>query len=102
MAQLPEEKRQAQKHYATRAIAVRFTNHKPHQKSTWMFDNQYVYKLKRLQGYTPQHWENHLKEYLKKNAALVLEASLHDVTRSSDLTPDNRIAQLVTNGHFLY
>lgn len=102
MAQLSEEKRAAQKYYATRAIAVRFTNQKPGERSKWLYDNQYVYKLKRLQGYNPRYWENHLKDYLKKVAGQVLEASIHDVTQSYELTPQNRIAQLVTNGHFLY
>lgn len=102
MAQLSEEKRTAQKYYATRAIAVRYTNQKPGERSKWLFDNQYVYKLKRLQGYTPLYWENHLKAYLKKVAGQVLEASIHDVSHSQDLTEQNRIAQLVSNGHFLY
>lgn len=102
MPQLTEDKRNAQKHFATRAIAVRFANQQPHERAKWMFDNQYVYKLKRLNGYTPQYWEAHFKTYLKKNAGLIVEASLHDVSRSADLTAENRIAQLVTNGHFLY
>lgn len=102
MPQLSEEKRKAQKYYATRAIAVRFTNQRPGERSKWFFDNQYVYKLKRLNGYGPMYWENHFKDYLKRNSALVLEASLHDVSQVSDLTPENRIAQLVTNGHFLF
>jgi hypothetical protein len=99
---LSEDKRNAQKFYATRAIAVRYTNQQPGERSKWLFDNQYVYKLKRMKGYNPEYWEAHLKAYLKKVAGQVLEASIHDVSQSPDLTEQNRIAQLVTNGHFLY
>lgn len=102
MPQLSEEKRNAQKFYATRAIVIRFANQQPNDPPIRMFDNQYVYKLKRLKGYTPQYWEAHLKAYLKKHVGNVLEASIHDVSRSSNLSAENRIAQLVTNGHFLF
>lgn len=102
MPQLPEEKRKAQKYYATRALAVRFTNQKPGERSKWIFDNQYVYRLKRLQGYSAMVWEQKLKAQVKAWGSLVLECSIHDVTHSSDLTSSNRIAQLVTNGNFLF
>jgi hypothetical protein len=102
MAQLSEDKRKAQKYYATRAIAVRFSNQKPGEPSKWLFDNQYMYKLKRRNGFDAKYWEKHFKDYLKKNAAVVVEASLHDVTQIPYLTEGNRIEQLVTNGHFLY
>lgn len=102
MAHLPEEKRNAQHFYATRAICVRFTDQKPWEDPKKMYDNQYVYKLKRQNGRTPQQWELHFKNWLKKVAPKVLEASIHDVSTTTKLGDHNRIAQLVTNGHFLY
>lgn len=102
MAQLPEEKRKAQQFYATRAIVVRFANQQPGEPAKKMFDNQYVYKLKKLKGYPPHYWEAHFKNYLKKNAPLVLEAAMFDVSKAATFSAENRIAQLVTNGNFLY
>lgn len=102
MPQLSEEKRQAQHFWATRAICVRYTNQMPGTRPKALYDNQYVYKLRHMRGYTPQYWEAHFMAYLKRVAPLVLEASMHDVTYITDLTPENRIAQLVTNGHFLF
>lgn len=101
MGQLTEADRNLQKHYATRAIAVRYTNQRDDERSKWMYDNQWIYKKKRLRGYDAKHWETKLTEYIRKNLHLIREASLHDVTQSSDLTIDNRIAQVVSNGHFL-
>lgn len=102
MGQLSEEKRRAQHYHATRAVAVRFTNMKAHEAPKKMYDNQYMYKERGKQGYPPSYWESHLKKVIKEWGPLVLEASIHDVTHNTDLTSQNRIAQLVTNGHFLY
>lgn len=102
MGQLSEEKRRAQHFHATRAVAVKFTNMKPWEEPKKMYDNQYLYKLRGKQGYPPSYWESHWRNKIKEWGALVLEASIHDVTHNTDLTKDNRIAQLVTNGHFLF
>ncbi len=102
MAQLSEEKHNAQKFCTTRAIVIRFANQKPTDPPIRLFDNQYMYRLKRLKGYNSQYWEAHFKAYLKKHVGNVVEASIQDVSRSSILSADNRIAERVTNGHFLY
>jgi sialic acid synthase SpsE len=96
---LSPEKSNLQKHYATRVVHVRFANN-PHFVKTF-YDNQWLYQKDRKKGKTPQYWEAHLIEMVRKWGNSVLEASLHDVGVLKKGTAENKIAQLVSNGHIL-
>ncbi|WP_273210756.1 hypothetical protein [Runella zeae] len=81
---------------------MRFDNQVQGADSVPFYDNQWRYKMKRLNGYSPQYWENKLKALVKEWGPRVIECSLHDVADGQWPNQQNRIAQLVTNGHFLF
>lgn len=97
---LPSEKSEMQKYYATRMIQVRFANNQGRVQS--FYDNQWLYKKDRKPGKTPEYWEQHFATLIRKWGGAVLEASIHDVSAEKKGTSQNKIAQLVSNGNFLF
>lgn len=102
---LTPEQEALRNHYATRLAKVRFVKPFPHIAHSF-YDNEWLYKKEKKAGKTPQYWESHLKELVKEWHAKgnVIEASLHDLsnTNTGKATAENKIAQLVSNGHILF